>query len=81
MKWQINWNLQCEIDIRKDDCKREAPHCHISRNGIRVAQVFLSPVDIKSGHSLDHNEIGIVKEFVQCHCSDLKREYERVRDS
>lgn len=59
-KIRINWNLQCEIDQKKDDCRREAPHCHITRNGVRVAQVWLNPVIIESGHSLDRNEIDLV---------------------
>ena len=44
MKMRINHNLQCEVDGRRDDCNREAGHCHITRNGRRVAQVWLSPV-------------------------------------
>ena len=49
MKMRINHNLQCEVDGRRDDCNREAGHCHITRNGRRVAQVWLSPVCIESG--------------------------------
>jgi len=30
MKLRINYNLQCEVDVKKDDCHREAAHCHIN---------------------------------------------------
>ena len=77
MKIRINHNLQCEVDIRRDDCKREPAHCHITRNGIRVAQVWLNPVSIKSGHSLQHNEIDMVLEVVEDNRYELMEEYRR----
>lgn len=75
MKIRINHNLQCEVDIRRDDCKREPAHCHITRNGIRVAQVWLNPVSIKSGHSLDHNEVRMVLDVVYDNKDELEEEY------
>ena len=77
MKIRINHNLQCEVDIRRDDCKREPAHCHITRNGIRVAQVWLNPVDIKYGHSLDRNEVSLVLEVVRANRYALEAEYRR----
>ncbi len=77
MKIRINHNLQCEVDIRKDDCKREPAHCHITRNGIRVAQVWLNPVSIKYGHSLQHNEVDMVLEVVEDNKYELIAEYRR----
>lgn len=74
-KIRINYNLQCEVDQTKYDCKREAPHCHITRNGIRVAQVWLNPVIIESGHSLDRNEIDDVLETVNLYRNELEQEY------
>ena len=79
MKLRINYNLQCEVDAKKDDCNREAAHCHITKNGYRVAQVWLNPVSIQSGHSLDRSEINEVCEFVSNHRYDLEREYEQNR--
>ena len=76
MKMRINYNLQCEVDVSKHDCKREPAHCHISRSGRRIAQVWLSPVRIESGHDLDRNEIDIVYDFVSDHCYELRKEYE-----
>lgn len=74
-KIRINWNLQCEVDQKKDDCKREAPHCHITRNGIRVAQVWLNPVVIESGHSLERSEISLVIDTVTTNKYELEQEY------
>lgn len=76
---RINYNLQCEVDVRKDDCRREPAHCHITRNGCRIAQVWLNPVRIESGHSLDRNEIDIVYDFVSSNRYTLESEYERNR--
>lgn len=75
MKLRINYNLQCEVDKKKDDCKREPAHCHITKSGYRVAQVWLNPVRIESGHSLDHNEIDEVMSFVSSNQYDLEHEY------
>ncbi len=80
MKLRINYNLQCEVDVKKDDCHREPAHCHITRNGYRVAQVWLNPVAIQSGHSLDRNEVKEVCEFVSDHRYELDREYEHNRN-
>lgn len=76
MKTKINYSLQCEVDVKKDDCRREPAHCHIIKNGYRVAQVWLSPVMIASGHSLDRSEVNIVYDFVSSNCSTLVKEYE-----
>lgn len=80
MKIRINYNLQCEVDQRKCDCNREPAHCHVTRNGVRVAQVWLSPVYIESGHSLDRNEISLVIDFVSNNRSQLESEYEYNRE-
>lgn len=80
MKVRINYNLQCEVDQRKCDCRREPAHCHVVRNGVRVAQVWLSPVSIESGHSLDHNEIDLVINTVSNYRYELQKEYEYNRD-
>lgn len=80
MKIRINYNLQCEVDQRKSDCRREPAHCHVTRNGVRVAQVWLNPVCIESGHSLDRNEISLVIDFVSNNRSQLESEYEYNRE-
>lgn len=80
MKMRINYNLQCEVDVKRDDCRREPAHCHITRNGRRIAQVWLNPVDIESGHGLDRNEVDLVYEFVSDHCTALEREYAYNRE-
>ncbi len=80
MSIRINYNLQCEVDKRKCDCKKEPAHCHITRNGRRIAQVLLNPVMIKSGHSLDHNEINLVYDVVSKNRDELERQYNYNRD-
>lgn len=80
MKIRINYNLQCEVDQRKCDCRREPAHCHVTRNGIRVAQVWLNPVSIESGHSLDRNEIDLVLSTVSSNRYELEREYNYNRE-
>ena len=80
MKLRINYNLQCEVDVKKDDCHREPAHCHITRNGWRIAQVWLNPVRIASGHSLDRDEVDLVYDFVSENRRELEREYEYNRD-
>lgn len=79
-KQRINYNLQIEVDNRKCDCRREPAHCHITRNGIRVAQVWLNPVSIESGHSLDRNEIDLVYDAVSSYRSEIESEYIYNRD-
>lgn len=80
MKMRINHNLQCEIDSKKDDCNREAAHCHVTRNGRRVAQVWLYPVCIESGHDLNRNEVRVVYDFVCDNAYALAEEYEYNRE-
>ena len=80
MKVRINYNLQCEVDQKKSDCKREPAHCHVTRNGRRVAQVWLNPVYIESGHSLDRSEIDLVISTVSANRYSLEREYEYNRE-
>lgn len=80
MKITVNYNLRIEVDQKKDDCRREPAHCHVTRNGVRVAQVWLSSVSIESGHSLDRNEIDQVLDVVRSNRSSLEREYEYNRD-
>ena len=80
MKIRINYNLQCEVDQRKCDCNREPVHCHITRNGVRVAQVWLNPVQIERGHSLAKNEVDDVLGVVNDNRYELMREYEYNRE-
>ncbi len=80
MKLRINYNLQCEVDHKKSDCKREPSHCHVTRNGVRVAQVWLDPIRIESGHSLDRSEVNDALEVISSNRYDLMREYEYNRE-
>ena len=80
MSMQINDVLRCEVDVKRSDCNREPAHCHIVRKRDRVAQVWLNPVLLEKGHSLDHKEQNIVLDFVANHVSELEREYEYNRE-
>ena len=80
MSMKINQNLRCEVDQKRSDCNREPAHCHITKNGPRVAQVWLNPVSIERGHSLDRNEVDIVYDFVSANRRELEREYEYNRE-
>ena len=80
MKIRVNYNLQIEVDQRKCDCRREPAHCHVTRNGIRVAQVWLNPVRIEPGHSLDRNEIQQVLDVDYSNSYALLNEYEYNRE-
>lgn len=80
MKIRVNYNLQLEVDQKKDDCRREPAHCHVTRNGYRVAQVWLNPVSIERGHSLDRKEIDEVISVVESNRYSLEREYSNNRE-
>ena len=75
MSIRINRDLQCEVDQRKCDCQSEPAHCHITRNGVRVAQVWLNPAMIESGNSLELNEFGLVISTVLENKYELLAEY------
>lgn len=80
MKLRINYNLQCEVDQKKSDCKREPAHCHVTRNGIRVAQVWLDSVRPEPGHSLDRSELTATLVVISNNRYSLIKEYEYNRE-
>ena len=69
--------LKCTVDQKKDDCNREAPHCHIQRDGRRVAQIWLDPLRIERGHTLNEKELKRVMSVVsqKHYLYKLKMEY------
>ena len=75
LKITVNHNLRCEVDQNRDDCKREPAHCHIIRNGRRVAQVWLNPVSIEYGADLSRSERDEVIAVVSANRYELEREY------
>lgn len=75
MKIPINSNLDCIIDHKKDDCCKEDPHCHIVRRGTRVAQIWLNPVSVAYGHSLDRRELIMALNVVEANRSRLLDQY------
>ena len=76
---RINYNLQYKFDQRKCDCNREPAHCHVTRNGIRVAQVWPNSVRIELDHSLVYNEVDLVINAISNHRYELENEYEYNR--
>ena len=79
-KRDIKYGLGCEVDYKKSDCRREPAHCHITKNGIRVAQVWLDPVRTESGSSLDRSDQKEAERFVADHKYEIAREYEYNRE-
>ena len=75
MKIAVNHNLDCIVDYKKADCNKEDPHCHIVRRGTRVAQIWLNPVSVEYGHSLDRRELDMALRVVEANRFELEREY------
>lgn len=75
MKIRINYNLQCEVDQKKSDCNSEPPHCHIIRNGVRAAQVWLNPIRIQTRHTLSPSDVNEVIKFVAENKYELCEKY------
>lgn len=75
MKIPVTSNLDCIVDYKKDDCRKERPHCHIVRRGYRVAQIWLNPVSVEYGHSLDRRELELALQVVGSNRYALEREY------
>ncbi len=73
--------LKCTVDQRKEDCNREPSHCHIQRNGKRVAQVWLNPLRVERGHTLNKSELEKVVSVIsqKRYLYKLRMEYEANR--
>ncbi len=40
-----HYGLAIEVDVKKCDCRRgEGSHCHLTRDGIRIAQIYVRPI-------------------------------------
>lgn len=75
MKIRMNYNLQCEVETSKNDCACNPPHCNITRGGTQVARVWLTPVSLERGHSLERHEIEEIITVVYANRVDLENEY------
>lgn len=73
----IEGNIGCEVDVRKWDCKREPAHCHITYNGRRVGQVWLSSVTFEDGipSVLNHRQANAVFDFVYSYRYEMEEVY------
>lgn len=76
---RINESLQCEVATNSSECRREPAHCHITRNGNRIAKIWLNPVSIEPGTGLMNDEIETVVEFIEDNISDLLKQYELIK--
>lgn len=72
--------LKCVVDQNKDDCNREAAHCHVKKYGKRVAQIWLNPVEIEPGHLLKREEADKVKSIVSKENIRYKLEQEYINN-
>ncbi len=81
MKIRINSSLQIVVDEKKCDCSKQLAHCHVVRNGTPVALVWLNPVRIEYGHSLDYREASLVYETVLENLNQIQQEYDHNHDT
>lgn len=76
---QINDRITLEFDQNKDDRQpqKEYAHCHVYKNGKRVAQIRLSPyVDFSHGESnVSPDEAEAIIQYCEANRSMLEREY------
>ena len=56
MEIMINDHLTLEVCIKNGRCNEMAAHCHVIREGVRVALVWIDPISIEPGHSLEESD-------------------------
>ena len=41
-RWELSLSggYALEVDVKKDDCNREPPHCHLTFRGRRIGQIW-----------------------------------------
>ena len=76
-KKTIEGNIGCEVDVKKWDCKREAPHCHITYNGRRIGQVWTSSLTFSDStpYELSSRQVNEVLDFVRSYRYDIEDVY------
>ena len=80
MTIEIPMNLYIEVDDSKRHCLSEPVHCHILRDGRRVAKVEqLEPVIFEFGHSLGTGEIFTVFDAISKYKKYIEEKYEYNR--
>ena len=38
---RIDSDYKMEVDVKRDDCRREPAHWHLVKNGVRIAQMWV----------------------------------------
>ena len=79
--WRYDSTYSIEVDVKKDDCRREAAHCHVCRNGRRVGQVFLSSCTFSSAPSdIPYSVQADILNYISRISSDIEYAYEYYRN-
>ena len=60
MKIIINADLACVVESNTDHCIEDRMHCHVTRGGEYVAQIYLNPVSVERSHKLNRSELALV---------------------
>lgn len=69
--------LRIVVDQTRDDCNKERPHCHVLKNGRRVAQINCEGYVYALHSDLSDEQTKRVEEFVEMYASDIVEEYNR----
>ncbi|MBP5634736.1 DUF4160 domain-containing protein [Candidatus Saccharibacteria bacterium] len=74
--WRYNSIYSIEVDVKKDDCRREPAHCHVCKFGRRVAQVWLISCTFSSSPSdIPYSEQSNILDFIRDISSEIKESY------
>ena len=74
--WRYNSTFSIEVDVKKDDCRREPVHCHVCKFGRRVAQVMLSSCTFSSTPSdIPYSEQSDILNYIRSISSDIEESY------
>ena len=79
--WRYDSTYSIEVDVKKDDCRREAVHCHVCKNGRRVAQVFLSSCTFSSSpYDIPYSSQADILNFISSISSEIEEAYDYYRN-
>jgi hypothetical protein len=80
MKAIASYNLQLEVGQGECECGSKEAHCHVTRNGLRLAKLFLNPVSLEEGHLLKPYEVDLILELANANTYDLLKGFVDNRD-
>jgi hypothetical protein len=74
--WRYDSTFSIEVDVKKDDCRREPVHCHVCKFGRRVAQVMLYSCTFSSSPSeIPYSEQSNILNFISSISSEIEEAY------